>query len=144
MLQIRTMDIDDYNHVIELWYQTENLRMRDSDSRENIGRYLQHNPGLSFVAFNHDKLVGAILVGTDGRRGYVQHLSVDKQCRGQGVGRQLIAHAVDALAKVGIDKTHLFVFNGNKSAQAFYDRLGWEPRDDVRMFSFNSSDNENI
>ncbi|HCG5126764.1 TPA: GNAT family N-acetyltransferase, partial [Vibrio parahaemolyticus] len=105
------MDISDYPQVIELWSETEAMLLRDADSRENIGKYLERNPNLSFVALDSDNVVGAILVGTDGRRGYVQHLAVNSNCRGQGIGAALILRAVDALSEIGIAKTHLFVTN---------------------------------
>ncbi|EJG0622302.1 GNAT family N-acetyltransferase [Vibrio parahaemolyticus] len=138
------MDISDYPQVIELWSETEAMLLRDADSRENIGKYLERNPNLSFVALDSDNVVGAILVGTDGRRGYVQHLAVNSNCRGQGIGAALILRAVDALSEIGIAKTHLFVTNENINAQAFYEKLGWFPHDEVRMFSFNTSSCGNV
>ncbi|CAI2296597.1 N-acetyltransferase [Vibrio parahaemolyticus] len=141
---IREMDISDYSQVIELWSGTEAMLLRDADSKENIGKYLERNPSLSFVALDGDNIVGAILVGTDGRRGYVQHLAVNSSCRGKGIGEALISNAVAALAKIGIAKTHLFVANENLNAQSFYEKLGWFPRDEVRMFSFNSSNSGNV
>ncbi|MCQ6493207.1 GNAT family N-acetyltransferase, partial [Vibrio parahaemolyticus] len=77
------------------------------------GKYLKRNPNLSFVALDGDKIIGAILVGNDGRRGYVQHLDVDSTFRGKGVGEKIISSAEEDLSKVGIDKTHLFVANDN-------------------------------
>ncbi|WP_159653271.1 GNAT family N-acetyltransferase [Vibrio atypicus] len=141
---IREMDISDYSQVIALWSETEAMLLREADSRENIGRYLTRNPGLSFVALDGEVVVGAILVGTDGRRGYVQHLAVDSRCRGKGIGAKLISQAVTALEDIGIAKTHLFVANENLNAQSFYEKLGWFPRDEVRMYSFNSSPSSNI
>ena len=138
------MEISDYPQVIKLWSATDEMLLRDADSQENIGKYLDRNPGLSFVAVKEQVIVGAILVGTDGRRGYVQHLAVSSSCRGEGLGAQLVASAVAALSEYGIDKTHLFVANDNLSAQGFYVKLGWFPRDEVRMFSFNSSSSSNV
>ncbi len=144
MITIREMDISDYQAVMSLWAETENLSLRDADSRENIQAYLERNKGLSFVAIDESILVGSVLVGTDGRRGYLQHLAVSEVCRGQGIGQTLIHEATKALAAIGISKTHLFVLNENQNAQSFYEKLGWFPRDEVRMFSFNSSDNLNV
>ncbi|WP_070972113.1 GNAT family N-acetyltransferase [Vibrio sonorensis] len=138
------MDISDYSQVIELWSETEAMLLRDADSREIIEKYLKRNPNLSFVSLDGENIVGAILVGTDGRRGYVQHLAVNPNYRGKGLGAKLISAAVEALSEIGIAKTHLFVANENINAQAFYEKLGWFPRDEVRMFSFNSSNCGNI
>ena len=144
MTRIREMDISDYPQVIKLWTGTEAMLLRDADSQQNIAKYLDRNPGLSFVALSDESIIGAILVGTDGRRGYIQHLAVNTHYRGQGIGAQLISSAIHALEKQGIAKTHLFVANDNLDAQGFYEKLGWFPRDEVRMFSYNSSSLNNV
>lgn len=144
MLAIREMKISDYDSVVKLWRDTENLSLRDVDSKENIGDYLVKNQGLSFVAVQENDIVGAVLVGSDGRRGYLQHLAVAPGSRMQGIGQKLVGEAVKALDAIGIAKTHLFVLSDNMGAQVFYQSLGWYPRDEVRMFSFNSSVNLNI
>lgn len=144
MITIRQMDISDYNSVMTLWGQTENLSLKDADSRASIAAYLAKNPGLSFVAIDGQHIVGAVLVGTDGRRGYLQHLAVDLHYRGQKIAQRLVQSATEALAQQGIAKTHLFVLSNNLSAQDFYLKLGWQARDEIRMFSFNSSDNQYV
>ncbi|WP_299201339.1 GNAT family N-acetyltransferase [uncultured Amphritea sp.] len=144
MTVIREMGISDYDAVIHLWGETEHMSLRDADSQHSIGVYLQRNPGLSFVAADNNVVIGAVLVGTDGRRGYLQHLAVSCEHRGQGIGRQLVAASVKALAAMGIAKTHLFVYRENVKAQTFYQQSGWFLRDDVSMYSFNSSVNDNV
>ncbi|AIS57654.1 GNAT family N-acetyltransferase [Vibrio coralliilyticus] len=144
MVTIRPMAIEDYDAVIRLWLQTEGMSVRDADSRENIALYLDRNPDLSFVAISESNIIGAVLVGTDGRRGYLQHLAVLPQFRGQRIGYQLISQSINALAKIGIPKTHLFVYDDNLNAQKFYEKLGWFPRDNIRMYSYNSSVNPNV
>nr|WP_216609534.1 GNAT family N-acetyltransferase [Vibrio coralliilyticus] len=138
------MTIEDYEAVIRLWLQTEGMSVRDADSRENIALYLDRNPDLSFVAISEGHIIGAVLVGTDGRRGYLQHLAVLPQFRGQRIGYQLISQSINALANIGIPKTHLFVYDDNLNAQKFYEKLGWFPRDNIRMYSYNSSSNSNV
>ncbi|MBE3783164.1 GNAT family N-acetyltransferase [Vibrio parahaemolyticus] len=144
MVKIREMDIADYDDVIKLWGQTEGMSLRDADSKESINNYLLRNPNLSFVAVSANEIVGAVLVGTDGRRGYLQHLAVSSNFRGKNLGRELVSQAISALANVGVPKTHLFVYNENVNAQQFYEKLGWFPRDEVRMYSYNSSSNNNV
>ncbi len=62
MITIREMNISDYQAVIALWGQTDNLSLRDADSEQNIAAYLERNPALSFVALDGDTIVGAVLV----------------------------------------------------------------------------------
>lgn len=143
MITLREMDIADYDAVITLWRQTEGMLLRETDSRQAIGRYLARNPGLSFVAEARGSLIGAVLVGTDGRRGYLQHLAVARPWRQQGIGRRLLQAATGALYAVGIDKTHLFVACDNQAAQRFYGILGWQARSEVTLYSFNAGPNSN-
>ncbi|WP_254918585.1 GNAT family N-acetyltransferase [Vibrio sp. V12_P9A6T4] len=144
MIIIREMDISDYDSVIDLWCQTESLSLRDADSKQSIESYLNRNSGLSFVALSGNKIIGAVLVGTDGRRGYLQHLAVSSEFRGQKIGKALVEKSVDALTSIGVSKTHLFVYSNNVNAQNFYEKLGWFPRDEIRMYSFNNSSNPNV
>lgn len=144
MVNVRAMTIDDYAEVIVLWQQSSGMTLREADSRENIGRYLQQNSGLSFVAEVEQQVVGAVLAGTDGRRGYLQHLAVSTASQSNGIGRTLVEHVLSALQQQGVDKTHLFVHSDNQQAQAFYQKLGWFARPEVQMYSFNSSNVENI
>lgn len=144
MLLIREMTISDYQEVISLWRRSQGMTLRDADSKENIEAYLARNQGLSFVAVDSNVIVGAVLAGTDGRRGYLQHLTVSLGHQSKGIGRQLVESVVCALDRYGISKTHLFVHDSNKNAQQFYQKMGWFPRDEVRMFSYNSSLNVEV
>lgn len=138
------MVISDYPSVMELWSRTENMLLREADTEDNIAKYLKRNPGLSFVAEKELNIVGAVLAGTDGRRGYIQHLAVSNQNRGKGIGKRLIQNTISALEKEGIFKTHLFVTNQNTIAQNFYKSIGWHSRHEIVMFSFNASLKSNI
>lgn len=140
MIEIAPFDLHDYDEVMVLWSQTEGLTLRDADSREAITRYLGRNPSLSFVARDQGRLVGAVLVGTDGRRGYLQHLAVAPSHRGEGLGRALAERAVAALRALGIEKCHLMVRQENAPARAFWERLGWSERGDIILMSHVDAD----
>lgn len=86
----------------------EGVSIRDVDSRENIERYLNPNQGLSFKAIKNKELVGTILCGHDGRRGYINHLAVRDSDRTQGIGRKLVEISLDELRKQGIEKRRSF------------------------------------
>ncbi|MBY6196647.1 GNAT family N-acetyltransferase [Vibrio hangzhouensis] len=138
------MQVSDYDNVMALWQQTEHMLIREADSRENITLYLDKNPNMSFVAQQHGKIIGAVLAGTDGRRGYLQHLAVDAEHRGQRIGKSLVERVTQSFAQIGISKTHLFVNTDNEQAQQFYQSMGWEVRKEVKMYSFNASANLDI
>jgi N-acetylglutamate synthase len=133
--QIRQMHIADYDPVLALWQATEGLGLSGADQQPAIARYLQRNPGMSFVAVNDGQIVGAALCGHDGRRGYLHHLAVAPACRHKGLGRQLVERCLAALSAAGIDKCHLFVFGENAPAVAFWKRVGWTQRVDLVVMS---------
>lgn len=135
MVELREFRPDDYEDVVALWRNTEGLVLRDVDQRNPIVRYLRSNPGLSFVATVQGRVVGAVLCGTDGRRGYLQHLAVAPGHRRRGIGRALAERCVAALASRGLDKCHLMVLPENEPARAFWRRLGWHERQDVLLMS---------
>lgn len=136
IVEVRVLTIDDYEEVIALWRSSEGVGLSAADSRESIGRYLDRNPGMSYVARTENgELVGAVLCGHDGRRGYLHHLAVDAGWRGQGIGRKLVDHCMDALQAEGIGKCHLFVFHANDTGRAFWKRTGWVERTNLLIMS---------
>lgn len=143
-MMIREMTIDDHAAMIALLSETPGVSVREADSREATARYLARNPGLSFVAVVDGALVGCCMAGHDGRRGCLQHLAVAPEYRHQGIGAQLAEACVRALGEQGIAKTHLFVFRTNEAGNQFWQRLGWQLRDDINMYSHNSSANANV
>jgi N-acetylglutamate synthase len=144
MANIRQMMIDDYDAVFGLLRQTPGVVVRDADSKEAIGRYLKRNPGLSFVAVESGWIVGCIMSGHDGRRGYLQHLAVLEEFKRQGVGRALVERCLTELEKIGIVKSHIDVLENNGSAILFWERLGWKRRDDIYRYSFIRNSGHNV
>ncbi|MES2191433.1 MAG: GNAT family N-acetyltransferase [Pseudomonadota bacterium] len=140
---IRTMTGADYHAVVELMKQTPGVTVRDADSQESTARYLQRNPGLSFVCEVDGQLVGCIMSGHDGRRGYLQHLIVLPAHRRKGIANALVESCLGELAKLGIFKTHVDVMKTNASAAAFWERQGWKLRSDIDRYSRVRSGGEN-
>lgn len=134
-VEIREMSINDYEDVYDLWQASEGIGLSDADSKEGIKRFLTQNSGLSFVALDGEVIVGAALCGQDGRRGYIHHLAVAKSHRRQGIGRSLVGRCMYALMRVGIGKTHLFVFGENQEAIDFWERVGYSQRVELVMMS---------
>jgi N-acetylglutamate synthase len=137
MTTISPFMIEDYDEVFSLWRQCEGIGLSDSDSRENIQLYLKRNPGLSFGARGEGRIIGAVLAGHDGRRGYIHHLAVHPDRRRQGVGKKLVDRSLSALKEGGILKCHLFIFNTNTEGLAFWKSTGWELREDISVVSRN-------
>ena len=119
------------------------VKLRDADSREGIAKYLHRNPDLSFVASISGRVVGTIMAGHDGKRGYIQHLAVADQFRRDGVASRLVSKCLNALASEGILKSHVMILSSNDVAKNFWRSLGWEARSDIELYSFINGGGEN-
>ncbi len=133
---IQPLTMADYADALALWQASEGIGLSSADAPEAIARYLDRNPGLSFAARAADgALLGAVLCGHDGRRGYLHHLAVRAGSRGQGLGRALVARCLAALQAQNIAKCHLFVYTANADGRAFWEKIGWVERTTLLIMS---------
>ncbi|MDD3205455.1 MAG: GNAT family N-acetyltransferase [Lachnospiraceae bacterium] len=134
---IRTMTIDDYDMVYDLWMKIKGFAIRSiDDSKEGVARFLLRNPDTSVVAVEDDKIVGAILCGHDGRRGCMYHVCVDAEYRLRGIGKAMVVFAMNALKKENISKISLIAFSENDIGNAFWNEIGWTQRLDLNYYDF--------
>lgn len=131
-MTIRAMKPEDYDEVYGLWQSCVGMGLNNlDDSREGICRFLQRNPDTCFVAEKDRTIVGVIMAGHDGRRGFIYHTAVHPDCRRQGIAGKLVEAAMDALKNCGINKTALVVFSRNESGNAFWEKQGFNAREDL-------------
>jgi N-acetylglutamate synthase len=128
------MTAADYDEVVAFWRTIAGLGLDDdTDSREGIVGYLDRNPGLSFVVRRDERIIGAVLSGHDGRRGYLHHLAVAPDCRHQGIGRALVDACLSGLGKLGIQKCNIFLLADNELGKSFWKHNAWNERDDLNV-----------
>jgi ribosomal protein S18 acetylase RimI-like enzyme len=144
MFLIRPMRIDDYDVVIALMKQIPGVSFREADSRDNTARYLDRNPNLSFVAHVESRIVGCIMSGHDGRRGYLQHLVVHPDHRRKGIASALVENCLSSLEKFGIHKSHIDVLKSNGTGSSYWESRGWTLRTDIDRYSFVRSGGGNV
>ncbi len=127
-MEIETRDfrIEDYDAAVELWNRVEGLDVAEGDDRETIERFLERNPKLSRIAADGNKIIGAVLCGHDGRRGYIYHLAIDPSYEGRGLGRCLIGECLDGLKRAGLERANILVAKDNLRGLEFWRRCGWE------------------
>lgn len=130
-MKIRKMTIKDYPAVYDLWMSCAGMGLNNlDDSEEGIRRFLSRNPDTCYVA-EEDKIIGVIMVGNDGRRGYIYHTAVHPDFRHKGIAAMLVEKATQALAALGIKKVALVVFDGNENGNLFWEKQGFTVRDDL-------------
>lgn len=143
-MMIRKMAITDYEGIFELWKNTEGMGLRSlDDSVQGISAFLKRNPTTSLVALDNDEIIGTILCGHDGRRGYIYHTVVKENCRRRGIATKLIESAVSALQKEGITRVCLNVMETNVFGKSFWERRGWEKKDFLGFYSKSITNKEN-
>lgn len=131
-MNIRLMTIADYESVYNLWINTPGMGLNTTDdSKEGIEKYLKRNPTTCFVAEENDEIIGVIMSGHDGRRGFIHHTTVLPPYRNVGIGRKLVECAMNALDAQGIHKVALVAFSRNEMGNAFWEKMGFTVREDL-------------
>lgn len=131
-MNIREMIETDYDQVYQLWLSCVGMGLNDlDDSKEGIARFLQRNPQTCLVAVENQTIIGAILVGSDGRRAYIYHTAVHPNYRRRGIARQLVEAVLTVLDELKIHKVALVVFKRNTEGNRFWEKLGFSVREDL-------------
>ncbi|SKB81042.1 GNAT family acetyltransferase [Sphingopyxis flava] len=124
MILLRPATAGDAEAAIGIW-QACGLTRPWNEPRADFARALGHDAATILVAENDAAIVGTVMAGFDGHRGWIYYLGVLPDCRGTGIARRLLDAACDWLRERGCPKVELMVRDGNPAA-ALYERLDWE------------------
>lgn len=131
-MKFRMMQPEDYDGVYALWLSCKGMGLNSvDDSRAGIEKFLWRNPGTCLVAEADSGIVGVILAGSDGRRGYIYHTAVAPSQRHKAIGSKLVEAALAALREQGIVKAALVVFDKNENGNVFWKKQGFTVREDL-------------
>ena len=131
-MQIRPFQPADEAAVVALWEEC-GLTRPWNDPRKDIARKLAVQPELFLVGTVDGELVGSVMAGYEGHRGWVNYLAVAPRARRRGHARALMQRAEQLLLERGCPKLGLLVRNSNPDAIAFYRRLGYAQDDSVSL-----------
>ena len=130
---IRPVEEADAAAVAALWGEVVPNEPPRNDPAAIFRRRLARQRELFFVAEIDGEVVGTVLTGYDGHRGWLYRVAVRPSCRRRGVGTQLVRHAEAALAALGCPKINLQVRGTNAAVVAFYESLGYEVEPHISM-----------
>jgi ribosomal protein S18 acetylase RimI-like enzyme len=132
-LTIRSATADDEPAVIDLWRRC-GLVVSHNDPTTDF-RFARNGPSSDvLIAIDAEsRVVGSVMVGHDGHRGWLYYVAVDPASRRRGLGRSLVAAAEQWLAERGVPKVHLMIRETNSEVAAFYQRIGYDPMPRVNM-----------
>ncbi len=124
-IQFRQFHPHDTEATVALW-QACGLTRPWNDPHRDIERKLQQEPELFIVAEHNGQLMGSVMAGYDGHRGWIYYLSVLPQYQSQGLGKSLVLQAEQKLRSKGCPKIQLMIRHENSGVQDFYRTLGYE------------------
>jgi ribosomal protein S18 acetylase RimI-like enzyme len=129
---IRSYRADDAEALASLWERC-GLTRPWNDPFRDIERKIDADPNGLLVLEDDRQCIGAVMVGYDGHRGWINYLAVHPDYRGRGLGRLLVAAAEQRLSELGCPKVTLQVRASNKDAVEFYRTIGYSMDDVVSM-----------
>jgi ribosomal protein S18 acetylase RimI-like enzyme len=126
---IRIFREADTDAVVALWMHTFPEYRDPAKAHRNphltIANKLATQPELFFVATLEERVIGTIMAGYDGHRGWIYSLAVADESRGHRYGEALVAHAERALAALGCPKVNLQILASKDHLRAYYEKLGY-------------------
>jgi len=135
-VNIRFMHDKDYPQLIKVWESAgKGIRLRsEEDNEEKLPALIKQNWDTSFVATVSGKIIGTVICGHDGKRGYIYHMYVSENYRKRNIGSLLFNQVKKNLLKKGIVKISYVIFKDNSLGKSFYNSFGAKLRDDVEYF----------
>ncbi|GAA4752956.1 GNAT family acetyltransferase [Actinomycetospora chibensis] len=125
---------DRHAEAVALW-RAAGLTRPWNDPDADLRRAVDGPTSTVLAALEDDRLVGTVMIGHDGHRGWLYYLAVDEGFRRRGVGRALVA-AAEARLGAHVPKTQLMVRGDNAAAVAFWERLGYAVQDTAVLGRF--------
>ena len=131
-IKIRLLQLSDFEQIWLLWNSVPGVGLRQwDDSEAGIGAFLKRNPTTCFVAERNGSILGCMLSGNDGRRGFIYHATVRTDMHYHGIGKAMLTEVLRSLKIEGIKKVNLVCFIENDKAQEFWQSQGFSFRRDL-------------
>ncbi len=133
---IRQLTADDYDELIALWQRSGlGYRPRGRDTYESVAKEIERSETAFFGMFDGDKMIGSIIGTSDGRRGWINRLTVDPDYRGQGLAARLLSECEDFLHKLGLKVIAALIEGGNQGSFSAFKKSGYIYGPDIAYYS---------
>ncbi len=133
VLEIRPYVSTDRGDVIALWSEAFPEEPSYNQADAMIDRKLRVQPELFLVCVREGAVVGTVMAGYDGVRGWIHRLAVARAARRTGIGTELLRAAEERLAAAGCPKVNLQIRARNAQVVAFYEAAGYRVEDNISM-----------
>lgn len=134
--QLEIVEFNNSKHrsqVIDLWQAVFGYEAAHNSPEVSIEKKIKNKDGLFFVAEIGQRVIGTIMAGYDGHRGWIYSIAVDPQHQKQGIGSDLLTFTQKKLTSLGCLKVNLQIMQGNKAVQRFYIANGYSVEQRVSM-----------
>lgn len=132
-MNIRIFDPADRAEVVSLWNRVFPYSTGHNDPDTAIDRKLAAQDDLFFVVEDEEAIVGTVMLGYDGHRGWMYSLAVQPDAQRKRIGTELVRHSERVLATLGCPKLNLQVRGDNSQVADFYRSLGFQMEDRISM-----------
>jgi len=140
-MEIRKLTISNYEEITKLWSKAKlPYKPKGRDSKEAIATEMKANPEFFIGAFEDNRLIGTVIVTCDMRRGWINRLAVDPDCRKRGIAKILVAESEKILRKHGVRIFCALVDDENAVSQALFKECGYVGHPDITYFSKRDGD----
>jgi len=124
-MEIRQYTASDFDGVKALWEEAFPNDPPWNRAESAIPAKTGFQPGLFFVAIEDNRVIGTVMAGYDGHRGWLYSAAVRHHAKRNGTGSALVRHAEAALQSLGCGKINLQVRTTNEAVVQFYESLGY-------------------
>ena len=133
--EIETYDnLKNRDQVISLWKEVFGYEADHNGPELVIDKKLEFGDGLFFIATTDSQsLIGTVMAGYDGHRGWIYSIAVSPNYRKQGIGSKLLSVAEEKLSKLGCMKINLQIMEGNEAVERFYLSNGYHTEKRISM-----------
>jgi len=140
-MKTRSLTISDYDQIVALWKRSE-LPFRPSgrDRKDAVQAQMRADPDFFLGAYEGDRLVGVVVLTSDGRKGWINRLAVDPNFRRKGVAKTLIKESEKILRKHGLRIFCALIEDYNKSSMQLFKKCGYKEHRDIVYFSKRDSE----
>lgn len=136
-MQLKIMEIGDYDGILALWKSIEGFYIREiDDSLLGMQKFLERNPSTNVIALIDNEIIGSILCGYDGRCAYLYHVCVKAEHRHKGIGKSMVDFCIKQLKEIGATHINLVAFKTNKTGNLFWNNLGWDFKGTLNLYEY--------
>lgn len=140
-MEIRKLTTNDYEGLAALWSKASlPFKPKGRDSKEALTSQMTANPDFFLGVFVDGRLVGAVVMSSDARKGWINRLAVDPSYRRHDIAKKLIAESEKTLRKHGLKIFCALIEDYNEASKNLFKKCGYVEHRDLLYFSKRDSD----